>query len=68
MKVEKHCCDYCTRDTEKHSTLRFPLRPDMDRDDVCADCQDRIAEFIQGSLLNRTQLRELARQGKSLLA
>ena len=59
MKVEKHCCDYCTRDTEKHSTLRFPLR---------ADCQDRIAEFIQGSLLNRTQLRELARQGKSLLA
>ncbi len=68
MKIEETACDYCTRREGPFSALRIPLRPDMDREHVCKSCQDRIAEFIQGSLMDRTGLREMARRRKSLLS
>jgi len=70
MKVEETRCDYCThRDDQGHfGQVTLSMKVDMSKLEVCQNCQDRISEFIQNTLMDRTALRELARHRKSALA
>jgi hypothetical protein len=67
MQVAETRCDYCTGRDGDFGQVELALVTEVNKPEVCQNCQARIAEFIRNNLMNRAALREMARRTKSVL-